>query len=78
MARTGRPKGTNNKDIEEVIVYDQATGAKYFQWMNTRTHQPVPNLPISSELTIDKFSDVFGSSIITESESSFSKATPSL
>lgn len=45
----------NNKDIEEVIVYDQATGAKYFQWMNTRTHQPVPNLPISSELTIEDF-----------------------
>ena len=45
----------NNKDIEEVIVYDQATGAKYFQWMNTKTHQPIPNLPISSELTIEDF-----------------------
>lgn len=44
-----------NKDIEEVIVYDQATGAKYFQWMNTKTGMPVPNMPISSELTIEDF-----------------------
>lgn len=45
----------SNKDIEEVIVYDQATGAKRFQWMNTRTNQPVPNMPISSELTIQDY-----------------------
>lgn len=45
----------NNKDIEEVIVYDQATGAKYFQWMNTRTNEPIPNMPVSSELTIEDF-----------------------
>ena len=45
----------NNKDIEEVIVYDQATGSKQFQWMNTRTHQPVPNMPSSSNLTIQDY-----------------------
>lgn len=45
----------NNKDIEEVIVYDQATGAKYFQWMNTRTGDIIPNMPVSSELTIEDF-----------------------
>lgn len=45
----------NNNDIEEVIVYDQATGSKQFQWMNTRTHQPVPNMPSSSNLTIQDY-----------------------
>ena len=45
----------SNKDIEEVIVYDQATGAKYFQWMNTRTGEIIPNMPVSSELTIEDF-----------------------
>lgn len=45
----------NNKDIEEVIVYDQATGAKQFQWMNTRTNEIVPNMPISSNLTIQDY-----------------------
>lgn len=45
----------NNKDIEEVIVYDQATGSKQFQWMNTRTHEVVPNMPSSSNLTIQDY-----------------------
>ena len=45
----------NNKDIEEVIVYDQATGSKRFQWMNTRTGQVIDNMPISSELTIQDY-----------------------
>lgn len=45
----------SNKDIEEVIVYDQATGSKRFQWMNTRTNQPVDNMPTSSDLTIQDY-----------------------
>lgn len=45
----------NNANIEEVIVYDQATGAKYFQWVDTRTNTPIPNMPVSSELTIEDF-----------------------
>lgn len=44
-----------NKDIEEVLVYDQATGAKYFQWMNTQTGEMIPNMPASSELTIQDY-----------------------
>ena len=46
----------NNKDIEEVIVYDQATGAKQFQWMNTKTGQIIDNMPASSNLTIQDYS----------------------
>ena len=44
-----------NPDIEEVIVYDQATGMKYFKWMNTKTGEDVPNMPISSNLLIEDF-----------------------
>lgn len=45
----------NNPDIEEVIVYDQATGAKYFQWMNTRTREFINNMPIDSNLVLEDF-----------------------
>ena len=41
----------NNPNIEEVIVYDEATGARHFQWVDRRTDQPIPNMPVSSELT---------------------------
>ena len=44
-----------NKNIEEVIVYDQATGAKRFQWMNTSTGEMINNMPPSSNLTIDDY-----------------------
>jgi len=44
-----------NPDIEEVLVYDQATGAKYFQWMNTKTNTPVPGMAPSSTLTVEDF-----------------------
>ena len=45
----------NNPDIEEVIVYDQATGAKYFQWMNTKTGEVIPNMPITSNLILEDY-----------------------
>ena len=45
----------NNPDIEEVIVYDQATGAKYFQWMNTKTGEAIPNMPITSNLILEDY-----------------------
>lgn len=46
----------SNKDIEEVILYDQATGMKKFQWMNTRTGEYLNNMPSSSDLTIQDYS----------------------
>ena len=45
----------NNPDIEEVIVYDQATGAKYFQWMNTKTNEIIPNMPIDDNILLEDF-----------------------
>ncbi len=46
----------NNPNIEEVIVYDEASGAKYFQWVDKRTDQPIPNMPTSSELALNDYS----------------------
>ena len=45
----------SNKDIEEVIVYDQSTGARRFQWMNTRTGEFINNMPPSSDLTLNDY-----------------------
>ena len=45
----------SNPDIEEVIIYDQATGMKYFQWINTKTNEQVPNMPISSDILIEDY-----------------------
>lgn len=45
----------SNKDIEEVIIWDQTTGIKKFQWMNTRTGEYLNNLPPSSNLTIEDY-----------------------
>lgn len=45
----------SNPNIEEVIVYDEATGARQFQWVDRRTDQPIPNMPISSELTVSDY-----------------------
>lgn len=34
-----------NPNIQEVIIYDQATGKKYFDWRDLSTGQSVPNMP---------------------------------
>lgn len=44
-----------NPDIEEVIIYNQETGMKYFQWINTKTNEPVPNMPASSDILIEDY-----------------------
>ena len=44
-----------NPNIEEVLVYDQATGAKYFQWMDTKTNTPIEGMAPSSTLTVEDF-----------------------
>lgn len=45
----------SNPDIEEVIVFDQATGMKYFQWRNMKTGQPVPNMPKTSNILMEDY-----------------------
>ena len=44
-----------NPDIEEVIIYDQESGMKYFKWINLKTNQPVPNMPESSDILIEDY-----------------------
>ena len=45
----------SNPNIEEIIIYDEATGAKRFEWVDKRTDKPIPNMPISSELAIGDY-----------------------
>lgn len=45
----------NNPNYEEVLLYDQSTGMKKFQWIDKRTNQPVPNMPASSDLILEDF-----------------------
>lgn len=45
----------NNPNIEEVIVYDQATGKKYFEWRNMATGQTIPNMPASDPMFMEDY-----------------------
>lgn len=49
----------SNPDIEEVVVFNQATGEKYFEVINVRTNEVIPNVDkrdkmFIEDLTIDK------------------------
>lgn len=46
----------SNPDIEEVIIYDQATGKKYFDWINNRTGESVPNMPQTDPMFLEDYS----------------------
>lgn len=45
-----------NPNIEEVIVYDQATGKKYFDWVDITTGQHIPNMPPTDASFMEDFS----------------------
>nr|DAT97598.1 MAG TPA: hypothetical protein [Caudoviricetes sp.] len=45
----------SNPDIEQVIVYDQATGKKYFDWVNLKTMQSVPNMPYKDPMFLEDY-----------------------
>ena len=45
----------NNPNYEEVLLFDQSTGMKKFQWIDKRTNQPVPNMPTSANLILEDF-----------------------
>lgn len=44
-----------NPNIKEVIVYDEATGRKYFDWMDYSTNKRVPNMPIKDSSLMEDF-----------------------
>lgn len=39
----------NNPDVKQVVVYDPNTGNRFFQVMNTRTGEVIPNVPVYGE-----------------------------
>ena len=48
-----------NPDVKQVVVYDEATNNKWFQVMNMKTMQVIPNMPVHDQMfmndtTIDK------------------------
>lgn len=45
----------SNPFIEECIVYDQATGKKYFDYIDTRTGTSVPNMPVSDPMFMEDY-----------------------
>lgn len=45
----------NDPNIKEVIVYDQSTGKKYFDWRNIATGERVPNMPTKDPMFMEDF-----------------------
>lgn len=45
----------DNGDLEEVILYDEASGAKQFKWINNKTGQFMDNIPPSSTITLSDY-----------------------
>ena len=42
-----------NPDIKQVVVFDAATGNKWFQVMNTKTGQVIPNAPVHDQMFME-------------------------
>ena len=42
-----------NPDIKQVVVYDAQTGAKFFQIMNIRTGEVIPNVPVYDQMFME-------------------------
>ena len=43
----------SNPDVKQVVVYDQANGNKFFQVMNTRTGEVIPNVPVRDAMFME-------------------------
>ena len=46
----------NNSDIEEVVVYDPASGRRWFDVIDKNTGQSVPNFPKSDAFLLEDIS----------------------
>jgi hypothetical protein len=42
-----------NPDIKEVVVFDASTGAKWFQVMNMKTNQVIPNMQVTDQMFME-------------------------
>ena len=52
--RSSRKMFGNVKDVAPLL--DEASGAKYFQWVDKRSDTPIPNMPVNSELALNDYS----------------------
>ena len=43
----------SNPNIKDVVVYDQATGNKYFDVIDMTTKQSVPNVPVRDQMFLE-------------------------
>ena len=43
----------NNPDVKQVVVYDAQSGAKFFQIMNVRTGEVIPNVPVYDQMFME-------------------------
>lgn len=43
----------NNPDVKQVVVYDAQTGAKFFQVMNVKTGEVIPNVPVYDQMFME-------------------------
>ena len=43
----------NNPDIKQVVVYDASNNNKFFQYMNTRTGEVIPNMPVYDQMFME-------------------------
>ena len=43
----------NNPNVKQVVVYDAATGNKFFQMMDTSTGEVIPNVPVYDEMIME-------------------------
>ena len=44
-----------NNSIKQCIIYDASTGNKAFQYFDMQSMQPVPNMPIYSDILLEEF-----------------------
>ena len=42
-----------NPDVKQCVIFDASTGAKWFQVMNTKTGQPIPNAPAHDQMFLE-------------------------
>ena len=42
-----------NPNVQQVVVFDASTGAKYFQFMDVSTGQAIPNMPVYDQMMME-------------------------
>lgn len=56
-----------NNNVKQCIVYDASTGAKAFQYFDMSNMQPIPNMPVYSDMLLEEFTIDIGNKIARSS-----------